>query len=233
MSYSERQSEILEHLTREKSMSVHRLARLLSISESSVRRDLTALEETGKIRRTFGGAVLSEAPEREVSLRYRTTQHMAAKAEIARRAAVHLHDGMVIFLDASSSAAQMVNQIEHFKDITVITNSPLTSVALGERGIRNYCTGGLLLNSSLAYVGSGAARFAEGITADAVFFSCRGYSEDGILSDSLEEENSIRQVMLLHSRRRIFLCDRSKYGLSFPYRLCRASELDAVITEDE
>lgn len=232
MFHSERQSEILAYLQKEKSLSVHRLSKLLSISESSVRRDLAALEETGKIRRTFGGAVLFEVPEREVSLRYRSTQRMAEKTEIARRASAWLKDGMVIFLDASSSAAQMVPQIERFHDMTVVTNSPLTSVALGERGVRNYCTGGLLLNSSLAFVGSGATRFAGGITADIVFFSCRGFSEDGVLSDSLEEENSIRRVMLENSKKKIFLCDRSKYGLSFPYRLCRASDVDAIVSED-
>jgi len=233
MFHSERQNQILEYLQREKSMSVHRLAKALSISESSIRRDLAALEECGKIRRTFGGAVLFEAPEREVSLQYRKHPRMREKAEIARKASAWLRDGMVLFLDASSSAAQMVPQLERFRDITVVTNSPLTSVALGERKIRNYCTGGLLLNSSVAYVGSGAARFVEGITADAMFFSCRGFSEDGILSDSMEEEVSIRSLMLRNSRKKIFLCDRSKYGLSFPYRLCRAHELDAVISEDE
>lgn len=40
MYYSERQAQILALLEKEKSISVHRLAKLLSISESSVRRDL-------------------------------------------------------------------------------------------------------------------------------------------------------------------------------------------------
>lgn len=233
MYHSERQQQIAELLQKEKSMTVHRLAKLLCISESSVRRDLAALEEQGRIRRTFGGAVLSDAGEREVSLLYRRSRQLKEKAEIARIAVQYVRDGMMIFLDASSSAAQMAPLLEGFRDLTVVTNSPLTSIALGEAKIRNYCTGGLLLNNSVAYVGSGAADFAARFTADVMFFSCRGMDGDGVLSDSLEEEVAIRSVMLKHARKKIFLCDKSKYGLSFHYRLCHRDDLDAVISEPE
>lgn len=232
MFYSERQAQLMALLEREGSMSVHRMARELSISESSVRRDLSRLEELGRIRRTFGGAVLFEAAEREVPLMYRSTQRIREKEEIARKAAAFVEDGMMIFLDASSSAAQMVPLLAGFKDLTVVTNSPLISLQLGEKKVRNYCTGGLLLQRSIAYVGSGAEAFIRRFTADVLFFSCRGYSDDGVLSDSMEEEVEIRRVMLGHVRRRIFLCDRSKYGLSYPYRLCGREDVDEMISED-
>ena len=231
MYYSERQEQLIGLLKEEKSMTVHRMARLLHISESSVRRDLAALEEMGKIRRTFGGAIFYDAAEKEVSLLYRKNQRLAEKELIAREAAAHLADGMLIFLDASSSAAQMLPHLEGLKDITVVTNSPVASVALGEMKIRNHCTGGLLLNNSLAYVGPAAGDFVRRFTADIMFFSCRGLSDDGVLSDSLEEEVDIRSVMLKHARRKIFLCDRSKYGLSFHYRLCSLGDVDACISE--
>ena len=231
MYYSERQSQILALLQTEKALSVHRLATRLSISESSIRRDLSALEELGKIKRTYGGAVLVEAPEREVSLLYRSSQRIPEKMEIARKAAKYIKDGMLIFLDASSSAAQLIPYLENFKDLTVVTNSPATSMKLGELKIRNYCTGGLLLRHSIAYVGSGAEDFLNRFTADIVFFSCRGLSADGILSDSMEEEVQIRRIMLKNAKKKVLLCDRSKYGQEYPYRLCKLSEVDAVISE--
>ena len=231
MYHSERQMQLLALLQKEKSLSVHRLAKLLSISESSVRRDLASLEELGKIKRTYGGAVLFEAPEREVSLMYRSSQNIREKAEIASKASKYIKDGMLIFLDASSSAAQLIPYLEGFKDLTVVTNSPTTSMRLGELNIRNYCTGGLLLRHSLAYVGNGATDFIGRFTADVVFFSCRGLSDNGILSDSMEEEVHIRRVMLQNAKKKVFLCDRSKYGQEYPYRLCKIEELDEVVTE--
>ena len=73
----------MENSTQNKKLSVHRLSKLLCISESSVRRNLSALEELGKMKRTFGDAVLFEAAEREVSLMYRRSQNMRQKATSA------------------------------------------------------------------------------------------------------------------------------------------------------
>ena len=232
MFYSERQMQILELLQKEKSASVHRLAKQLNISESSIRRDLMALEGIGKIHRTFGGAVLIEAGEREVSLLYRRSQNMRAKQQIAQKAVSHIRDGMMVFLDASSTVAQIIPLLDRFEDLTVITNSPQASVALAEMKIQNHCTGGRMLNNSFALVGTGAARYLENIRADILFFSSRGLSKDGVLSDSMEEEVHIRRVMLEHAEKKIFLCDRSKFGQSYPYQLCRLEELDAMISEE-
>ena len=231
MYYSERQNQILQLLQEEKSASVHRLAKLVCISESSLRRDLAALERMGKIHRTFGGAVLNEGPGHEVALIYRRTQNMEKKQRIAAKAVRHIQDGMMIFLDASSTAAQIIPLLGQFKDLTVVTNSPQNSIALAEMQIQNHCTGGRLLNNSLAYVGPGAANYIENLRADICFFSCRGFGDDGTLSDSMEEEVCIRRAMLAHAAKRIFLCDKSKYGKSYSYLLCHAEDVDEIILE--
>ena len=80
-------------------------------------------------------------------------------------------------------------------------------------------------------MGSGAEDFLNRFTADIVFFSCRGLSADGILSDSMEEEVQIRRIMLKNAKKKVLLCDRSKDGQEYPYRLCRAGDVDEVVTE--
>ena len=68
--------------------------------------------------------------------------------------AEYINNGDVIFLDASSTVAHIIPYLKKFKDIIVITNSPKTSMCLGEENIKNYCAGGLLLAHSIAYVGN-------------------------------------------------------------------------------
>lgn len=230
MFYSERHKRLLEFLQNNQSATVHRLAKEFAISESSIRRDLANLESMGKIRRTFGGAVFNDAAEPEVSMQYRRTQNVQAKKQIAQQAVKHVHDGMMIFLDASSTAAQIIPLLAQFKDLTVVTNSPQAAVTLGEMQIRCLCTGGKLLNQSMAFVGSHAKRCLEALQADIAFFSCRGFANN-ILSDSLEDEVELRQAMLHSARKKIFLCDTSKLGKSYPYRLCLLEDLDEMITE--
>lgn len=231
MFYSERQQQLLSLLKKEKSMRVSAIAAHLFTSESTVRRDLTALEKEGLVRRTFGGAVLCETEHTDEPLGIRNTKNKRAKSEIARRAAEHVRDGMVLFLDGSSTAAHLVERLAVYHDLTVITNSPATSIALGECGIRNFCTGGELAPLSVSYVGSYATQFICDFNADIAFVSCRGLSEEGVLTESNVEFVHIKRQMLKNAKKRIFLCDRSKIGHIYPHRLAEKNDFDEVIIE--
>lgn len=233
MFYSQRQDELLSLLQKEGTMTVRELSRRLFISEATVRRDLCVLAEAGKVRRTFGGAAPVKEDWREVPLLFRQSQNVEAKVRMAQYAKRFIRDGQVIFLDSSSSAAHMVVHLEQFCDLTVITNSPQTSIALAERNICNYCTGGLLLNHSFSYVGGNAADFIEQVRADVVFFSCRGYMpEEGVLSESSAEEVYIKRKMIQNAKKRIFLCDKSKFHREFPHRIGNIRDVDEMVSED-
>lgn len=227
----ERQEEILEILAKKRSISVKELARILYVSEPTVRRDLTMLEEQGKIQRTHGGAVLRMVPDAEIPLMFREDKNNSAKRIIAEKAAEYISDGDVIFLDASSTVACIVPLLEKFNDLIVITNSPKTSVKLGEKGIKNYCTGGLLLSHSVAFVGSQTERFISEINADLFFFSSRGYTENGMITDSSESEAAVKKAMLKNSARAFYLCDSSKKNNKYAFNICKTSDVFAVLDE--
>ena len=126
----------------------------------------------------------------------------------------------------------LVPHLEKFKDIIVVTNSPKTSMKLGEIGIKNYCTGGLLLMHSVAYVGGEAERLIHNINADLFFFSSRGYTEGGMITDSSVEEATVRQVMRQNAERSYYLADSSKKGKKYMYNICHCKDVDGVVTDD-
>jgi len=226
-----RQQQILEILKRERSVSVPRLARELFASEPTIRRDLAALERQGYLKRVYGGAILGGAPDREIPYEVRAGEQEDAKTRMARRAADYLHKGDVVFLDGSSSAAHMVDPIAEVGDILVVTSGAKTAIALAERGVRVISTGGQMITRSFSYVGSHAEACVRGIRADTVFFSCRGLSDTGEMSDISIEEINLRRVMLERARTKILLCDSSKFGKQYLYSLGDSSDLDAVISE--
>ena len=228
---AERQEAILNLVLQKKSISVKRLSELLFVSEPTIRRDLTELEKQGAVKRTHGGVVLRKVADSEIPLVFREEQHNLSKRLIAEKAAKKIHDGDVIFLDASSTASYLVPFLEKFKDIIVITNSPKTSIRLGERNIKNYCTGGLLLLHSIAYVGSETEKFISNLNADIFFFSARGITENGIITDSSIEESAVKKAMMKNSAKSYFLCDSSKIGQKYMYNVADAKEIDGVITE--
>ena len=228
----ERQEEIIRILERHKSMSVTKLANTLFVSQPTVRRDLNILENQGKVQRTHGGVVLRKASDAEVPLLFREDKNHAAKKAIAAKASALISDGCVIFLDASSTAAHLIPFLDKFHDIIVVTNSPKTSILLGENHIKNYCTGGLLLEHSVAYVGNEAEKFISHINADLFFFSSRGYTEDGIITDSSEREVVMKKAMLRNAEKSYYLCDKSKQNKKFVFTVCGVNEVTAIIQED-
>lgn len=227
----ERQTEILNILEENKSISVTKLSKLLYVSAPTIRRDLTILERQGRVLRTHGGVVLRQTAESEIPLILREDQNSASKKIIAQKAIQYIKNGDVIFLDASSTVAHIIPHLKSFKDIVVVTNSPQTSIRLGKENIKNYCTGGLLLVHSIAYIGNEAENFISGINANAFFFSSRGYIENGNITDSSIEEATIKKAMMKNSEKTFYLCDNSKKNKKYIYNICNTKDVTEIINE--
>lgn len=228
----ERQNKILEILKSDGSVAVSRLASMLYISEPTVRRDLISLEKRGLIKKVYGGAVVNDGPaDKEIPFSIREQEQNSIKNIIAKKAIELIHDGDVIMLDGSTSAFNIVRHLGSFKDIIVITSGAKTAVALAEMNIRTFCTGGNMIIHSFSYVGEQAERFAAEMNADIVFFSCRGLSLDGKLTDINIEEANLRKVMLSHSKRKVLLCDSSKIGKTYFYNFCTVKDIDDIICD--
>ena len=225
-----RQSDIVELLKREKDLTVKELCAALFCSPATIRRDLAELEAQGLVKRSFGGAVLVESFFDEQPLTIRGIQNIEEKKHIAARAARLLSGGETVFIDASSTTYFLAPYLKDIPDLTVITNNPHLNIALSGHRVKNYSTGGKMLDSSVALVGSEAERFVRGIRADVCFFSARGFA-DGVVTDSSKGERDIKIAMLEHSARRYFLCDTTKIGRTYPYIVASEDTIDQILSE--
>ncbi len=228
-----RERLILEKLLTRKQISVDELSKELYTSKSSIRRDLTNLEKHNFLKRVHGGAILIENGISDIRVPFalRELEQGDAKISIAKKAAGLVHDGDVIFLDASSSAYNLIPFLSEKKDITVITNGVKALQRLAEFNIKTICTGGKMFNASFALVGDEAYAILDGINADISFFSCRGMSEDGKLTDITDSENYVRQRMISNSKKSYFLCASEKIGRLFYHNLCTVNDITGVICE--
>ncbi len=227
----ERQRGITDLLKQKGSMTTAELAKMLYVSEATIRRDLTKLEHMGQVRRTHGGAMIIAGPDTEIPLLLRDRANDTAKQAIAAKAITKIADGDTVMLDASSTVFRVVPLLEKKSNLTVVTNGPKTTIELASRHIRTLATGGVVLGNSLAFVGREAEQFIRGINADVLLMSCRGLSPDGYLTDSSLEEATIRKEMLRRARKKYLLCDTSKVGARYTYNICHLDELDGWISE--
>lgn len=231
MELSEREKVILSMLGSDKSMSVAEIARKLFVSEPTLRRCLLRLANKGLVIRTHGGVMLNPANEVNVPLYMRMSVMTGSKREIAEKAASLVHDGDVIFIDASSTALYMLPHLKQRSEILAVTNGIKTAQALTEAGIHTVMLGGNADPAGFACNGYTTLRNASMYNADLCFFSSDAISADGRVSDNSEDECALRRTMMERSRMRVLLIDNSKFGKRARYELCTLYDIDYCFSD--
>lgn len=229
----ERQKSILEILVKKRKATVKELAAAVFASEPSIRRDLATLENQRLVRRVHGGAVLEETGISRLKIPFviREYEESNAKQVIAQKAAELVSDGNVVFLDASSTAFNIVPFLVVKKDLTVITSGLKALNVLSEYGIKTISTGGELLGECQSFVGNSALKTIDGYYADVAFFSCRGVTLQGEMSDISVEEDIVRQHIICRSARAYAVIASHKIGKQYYHKLGDLSEIDGIISE--
>ena len=232
---NEREREIINILKCEdRFITVKELCERLYASESSIRRDLTALENRGIIKRTYGGADLLTNFSNVISFDKRYHHSIEAKKAIAKKAAKLIADGNIIFLDQSSTSFYLASEIVNRNSLTVITNNIEIMCLLSNSGIKVVASGGFLSPENRnCLIGPDAHNVFENTYADILFFSAKSLSDDGIISDCTREEVALRNSMLKNSAKKIFLCDSEKFGTRSAYKQCTLLDVDYLISENE
>lgn len=231
MSIFNREEKYLR-LLGEREHSVKELSEKLFISEPTVRRDIISLKKKDLITSHRGIVSLkSKYADQRIPLFIRNEEYNEGKKEIAIKAASYIKDGDVIMLDASTTAYHLLPHLTAFKNILVITNGAKTAIDAAAMGIKTICTGGEMLLESFSYIGTDAETILGNYNADVAFFSCRGLSEDGIITDNSIPENSIRRIMIKNSKESYLLCDKSKFGKKYLNTLCHKDDIDKIISD--
>jgi len=121
-----RQDRIIHTLEINPAMRVHELADVLEVSAETVRRDLAELDKTGRIKRTYGGAVRTTGFE--PALTERLQLHVHERERIAKHALQLIESAESIFVGGGASTLHFARALRHFQNtITVLT--PSLSVA--------------------------------------------------------------------------------------------------------
>ena len=208
------------------------LAQTLHISPSSVRRDLSALEKRGLIRRSYGGATLCDSNKIAIPFLSRMQENKREKKRIATLAARLVKEGDVIFVDASSTVVYFLQEITGIRGLTVVTNSIEALHFLSAYQIRVICTGGAIsYENRFALTGDTVMEAIDKVRANTAFFSARGIDEDGILYDCYQNEIDITRRMMRCSARSVLLCDSSKIGHTSTFVKGNLSEIDTVVCD--
>jgi DeoR family transcriptional regulator, aga operon transcriptional repressor len=228
-----RHDEILKSISRLRSVSVQDLTERTGVSEVTIRKDLSILEEMGLVVRTHGGAQLAEDISARRDLESRAVEHVAEKRQIASLAAQLIADGDTIFLDSGSTCAILAEQIVG-KNLRVVTNSIAVMNALAEaHGISLFSIGGSYRREAGSFLGPLALENIKGFQIETCFVGATGISGRGVFSSQNILESQLKTAILQNSRRRIVLADTSKFNTTAFSIFARTGDVDVIIAEHD
>lgn len=231
MIVEDRKKDILDILYDKGRVSVSELAKMLFVSEMTIRRDLTCLEEKGVVKRFRGGAVLT-AVDSEMPISQRFFVDEKEKIQLSKKAAEFLDDNLKVYIDSSSTCQYIIPYMNKFKNIMLLTNSINALLTASKSNIPCLLIGGRYYIKDMCFVGSIAEQYAKQFMVDVAFFSALGFSEEGIISDIDIEQTAIRKIIMEHSQKNIFLFEKNKMNKKFFYTLCEESEVDEILLPD-
>lgn len=228
----DRKKQIIHYLEGVSSAKITELAKLLYSSESTVRRDLIALEQAGLVKRVHGGAVLAERQGAIMPYSLREPVNVQAKEIVAQKAAELVHDGDTIMLDGiSSTTRRLCKYIKDRNNVTIITNNYKIHEFFKGTDVTVFCTGGNHSIHSDCFDGIFAEAFIRKFNADLHFFSTMGISRDGMVIGKSVAAYGITSAMMTQSSRNYLLIDSSKLNIQAPLILCHASDLTGIICD--
>jgi DeoR family transcriptional regulator, fructose operon transcriptional repressor len=229
----ERQAAIIERARTQGRVDVGELAVEFDVTPETVRRDLTALERHGLLRRVHGGAIPVERLGFEPGLQTRDATMAREKDRIARLALAELPDEGAILLDAGTTTARLAEMLPTDRELTVVTNGLPIAMALVARPNVNVLTiGGRVRGRTLAMVDQWAMRVLSETYVDVAFLGTNGISVERGLTTPDVAEAAVKRAMLRSARRAVVMADHTKVGNDCFARFGELDEIDTLVTDD-
>ncbi len=228
MALTERQEKIIGYLKKNRYSKVKELAKIMYVSDATIRRDLEEMSKLGLLERNHGGAVILQSSD-EISIYVRMTSNLKSKEEVAVLASSIQIPFRTVFIDNSSTAYSWALHT-NLKHKTVFTNSIVLANELSKQeDINIILLGGSLSYNSNSLTGSLTNSLIPNFHFDLFVCSCTCFSIDGVYESSIDQ-STIKELAKKYSDKSILLVDRTKFNRKSTYKTYEPNTFDYIYT---
>ncbi len=225
----ERHRLILDVLKQKNTVKLQELVELTNCSESTIRRDLTHLEQKKFLKRVHGGAARLQGKLEEPTMFEKSSKNVQAKRKIAQYAASLVEEGDSIYLDAGSTVYEMIPFLP--PSIVVVTNGLMHVNDLLGKNIKTYLIGGFVKPTTRAVIGRGAIESLEQYRFDKCFLGVNGIHPEFGFTTPDQEEAMIKKMALSLAREAYVLADETKFSEIAFAKIADLNEATIITTD--
>lgn len=231
MAHNPRQETILNLIHNYRQISVAELTERLGVSQVTIRKDLTRLEEMGLIIRSHGGAALAQTVGNLPPVSSRRKVFQEEKDRITARAAELIREDDSICIDAGATTLMLAEKIAN-RPVRVVSNSlEILNILSGSRDVTLTAIGGNFRSGAMSFIGPLAEDMVNQLQFDITFIGATGMTEEGDFLTQNAIEGRLKRAMLSAARRRVVLADSSKFEARAFSKFARADLVDILITD--
>ncbi len=231
-----RKEEILKLLLKEGKISVKNLSQIFSVSEVSIRKDLSDLESEGQLKRTHGGAerIITRFACKDIADRKNT--HQKEKFNIAQKGFELIENKDVIYLDSSSINIYLAQLLVlSNKKLIVITNMlEIINILSQKKHIELYILPGFYLNKAGGFISSQSIDILNSFNIDKAFVGCSGLDiQKKQLSTDNMLEGQIKNSAIQNSKEAYIMLERAKFDTYDLYNYISLDKIKNIISQLE
>ena len=203
----ERHDAILDILARDGKVRVKDLSDRFHVTEDCIRKDLGALEKQGKLKRTYGGAVIRRENPHAIEVSKHRNIDVEAKRRIARAAMHLIHEHDMVFLDISTSNLAIAELLVHDeRELTVVTNMiDILSILAQNPKIRVVFVGGVINKSRDGFWGGMTLDLISRLKPDIAFVGAVGVDVKENSVSTYDIEDGINKAAIIRVSKRAYV----------------------------
>lgn len=232
MVVEERRNQLLEMVRTRGFVSLPELAEQLRVSESTVRRDLDYLEETGAAKRTHGGVFYTGPSPQMPPFEERQPSQWDKKQAIARRAAELIEDGDTLLLSGGTTTYELARLLVG-RRLQIVTNSLLVANLFASNANTDLVlVGGYVYPRTGVSLGPYANEMLQKLSVRRTILSVAGINDRGFFNSNLLLVETER-AMMKAADEVIVLADSTKFGRQSLALLSTLAEVQQLVVDHE
>jgi DeoR family deoxyribose operon repressor len=231
---SDRIEQLLNNLRSSGGSTVSELAESLKVTEITVRRYLSQLEKTNRVKILNRGVIPLDTTQRSYAYNQAIQFHTQEKKRIGEKAASLIEPHDTIIIDAGSTTEFLAEYINSEMPITVLTYAlNIINIVCNKQSCAPIIAGGTYYRNTLSFIGPSCIELMKQIRASKVFISASGVSDKlGVTGLNLYEIEP-KKAAIESSNTRILLVDSSKFDQVKIAHIANLDDFNIIITDTD